>query len=197
MPEPAADMKICTKCGAEKPATVEFFYFKKQKGKLGSWCKACEYQQDQRWHARNPEKVKKSEKASRDKNADQVKSSMKDWRQRNAEKIRRDWRKWYSKNTTRVRHHRLKSLYGLTPEQYEGMFAAQASGCAICRRNPYEQGDSKGLFVDHDHVTGRVRALLCQHCNRLLGCAKDSAEILLSAAAYLRQHQQDEEEDTE
>ena len=44
------------------------------------------------------------------------------------------------------------------------------------------------LYVDHDHLTGKLRDLLCHHCNLLLGNAQDSVERLRLAIAYLQRH---------
>lgn len=72
--------------------------------------------------------------------------------------------------------------YGLLPGQYEKLFAAQGGRCAICGNRP----GRKRLAVDHDHVTGEVRGLLCYRENKLvLGGAKDSLTILRRAVAYL------------
>jgi hypothetical protein len=51
--------------------------------------------------------------------------------------------------------------------------------CAIC-------GAAENLGIDHCHTTGAIRGVLCGHCNSTLGFARDSPEILLSAAAYLK-----------
>lgn len=40
--------------------------------------------------------------------------------------------------------------------------------------------------VDHDHVTGKVRGLLCRQCNSALGFAGDNPERLERLARYLR-----------
>jgi len=45
-----------------------------------------------------------------------------------------------------------------------------------------------GLVVDHNHATGKVRALLCHNCNLTLGRAKDNPNILLSCIDYLNKH---------
>lgn len=64
------------------------------------------------------------------------------------------------------RRARLKSIYGITPEQYTQMLADQGGGCAICGR---EAWGVRPLAVDHCHESGRVRAILCMTCNRMLG----------------------------
>lgn len=80
-------------------------------------------------------------------------------------------------------HRRTK--YGITPEQYSAMVATQNGVCAICSGAPTK----RGLFVDHDHATGRVRALLCHHCNVGLGHFCDSVDRLGNAIDYLVRHQ--------
>lgn len=72
--------------------------------------------------------------------------------------------------------------YGITPEQYEKMYAAQNGKCAIrsCP-NPISH-------IDHDHRTDEVRGLLCKTCNWGLGHFKDSPTLLREAAEYLENH---------
>lgn len=74
--------------------------------------------------------------------------------------------------------------YGIDAETYDSMLEVQQGRCAICG------GTNKGrvLFIDHDHETGIVRALLCTPCNSGLGHFRDRADILRSAADYLDQH---------
>lgn len=61
--------------------------------------------------------------------------------------------------------------YGLTRAQYEAILVAQGGVCAICKRPERLRagGVVRPLSVDHDHDTGRVRGLLCNGCNRLVG----------------------------
>ena len=78
-------------------------------------------------------------------------------------------RAWYAKNKDKYADYRLKQ-FGLTLESYEELFAKQNGACAICRSTDAKgpRGTSR-LAVDHDHVTGKIRGLLCSSCNRLLG----------------------------
>ena len=77
----------------------------------------------------------------------------------------------------------LKTLYGLTFEQFEMMQDQQEGKCWICHT-----GFSEVLLphVDHDHATGEVRGLLCFFCNFGLGNFKDNVEALLRAVEYLQ-----------
>lgn len=84
------------------------------------------------------------------------------------------------------RELRLKNEYGLTTDQWEKMFIIQGRCCAICK-SP-EPGTVNGWHTDHCHRSKRVRAILCYHCNVLLGLAKDDILRLKRAIAYLRRH---------
>lgn len=78
--------------------------------------------------------------------------------------------------------YRLKTQYGLTLDDYYGIFRFQEGRCAICGNRPKK----RMLAVDHDHKTGKVRGLLCTPCNhRILGGAHDDVEILRRAVSYL------------
>jgi hypothetical protein len=74
--------------------------------------------------------------------------------------------------------------YGITPEQYTELFNKQEGCCAICGRHQTEF--KAALGVDHDHITGIVRGLLCYRCNSFLGYVKDDIQILLKAINYLQ-----------
>ncbi len=84
------------------------------------------------------------------------------------------------RRATRVRANLAK--YGLTPAQYDQMYAAQGGACALCH-NP--QRGQKPLCVDHHHGTGIVRGLLCSPCNTGIGMLGDSSERLNAASAYV------------
>lgn len=116
------------------------------------------------WYVANHEKAL-AYRRSRDQSGD---SHSQKWRQNNPEKNRRYY---------------LKSQYGLTLEQYDSLLNKQCGLCAICRGK--EPGRGKFFHVDHDHVTGKVRGLLCQNCNLMIGHALDSAAVLQAAVKYL------------
>ena len=87
---------------------------------------------------------------------------------------------------------KLKSVYGITVDDYYRMLEAQNKGCAICgtkipsaRKRKYATVEM--FFIDHCHTTGKVRGLLCSTCNRGLGYFKDSPELLSNAIHYLKE----------
>lgn len=81
----------------------------------------------------------------------------------------------------RARDRSLRKKYGLNLESFKAILQAQGGVCAICKRIPQEP------VVDHSHITGRVRGILCHACNIGIGNLQDSPAILESAQAYLRE----------
>jgi hypothetical protein len=85
------------------------------------------------------------------------------------------------------RKYWLKTQYGLTLDDYNNKVIEQDHKCAICFKD--ETKVFKGLlFVDHCHTTGKLRGLLCHHCNTALGKFEDSQNTLMNAVQYLEKH---------
>lgn len=84
----------------------------------------------------------------------------------------------------RERRAREAKRYGISAEAQEALLLQQKHLCALCGRPP----GKKRLSVDHDHETGRVRAMLCGACNLALGGFRDDPELCERAARYLRDH---------
>ncbi len=88
----------------------------------------------------------------------------------------------------RRRDTRLRSVYGITLDDYDEMLRKQDGRCAVCRCMPSEirfHGRDPRLHVDHCHETKVIRGLLCPDCNMGLGKFSNSPEALRAAAAYL------------
>lgn len=86
---------------------------------------------------------------------------------------------------------RLKE-WGLTETDYQDMLASQGGGCAIC--GSYDPGNGRANFcIDHCHTTNIIRGLLCDSCNKGLGCLKDSIINLEKAIQYLKNNEPSED----
>jgi hypothetical protein len=77
--------------------------------------------------------------------------------------------------------YRAKKFYGLSPKEYSDLLLSASEHCMLCGE---KQTDI--LHVDHDHISGKVRGLLCRGCNTGLGGFKDDPELLEKAILYLR-----------
>ena len=86
----------------------------------------------------------------------------------------------------RERTTQIKKRYGITIDTYDEMLEEQQGCCKIC--GIHERELNKRLHVDHSHITGEVRGLLCTQCNTGIGMLQDSPEIIDAAAAYLRSY---------
>lgn len=152
--------KKCTQCGEVK--TLENFT-KMLAGKFGrsSWCKSCHSKYASLWNKSHP---------------DRAKINYTNWANRNPDN---------KKNADHKagRKYRIKSSYGINEDDYDQMFESQGGKCLICGQPPK---DGNRFDIDHSHITGKVRGLLCNKCNTGLGCFKDDIERLKSAITYLQ-----------
>lgn len=81
----------------------------------------------------------------------------------------------------------LKRVYGISIKDYITLYKRQNGKCAICKQEGFTLKDSvkTQINVDHNHLTGEIRGLLCPNCNRALGLLKDSKERIKNALEYL------------
>jgi Recombination endonuclease VII len=81
---------------------------------------------------------------------------------------------------------RLKRAHGLTLTQFFDLFNSQHRQCKICLNPKPVKVQSSVWKVDHDHITMRIRGILCGKCNFALGYFRDDIGILLKAIKYLK-----------
>ena len=92
------------------------------------------------------------------------------------------------------RKYQLGKRYGITWEAVIQMHNNQKGCCAICREPIPLLEEKCRAYLDHNHTNNQVRELLCQHCNSMLGFAKDNPTILRLAVDYLEKHCRDKED---
>lgn len=104
---------------------------------------------------------------------------------------RRDWHynRWKSsggrRDSRKQQDYWLRSKYGISSDDRDKMLADQKGCCAICK---VSEPSGYNWHVDHDHVTGKVRGLLCSKCNQGLGLFDEKTSNLEEAIKYLRKH---------
>lgn len=133
------------------------------------------------------------------KNRDKIKDNAKEYAGSHKVEIAAYRKKYYQNNKSRLdkknrmyeqtpkakdrkRQAYFKRKYRITQEYMDALLLKQRFLCPLCGRS---LTDTK-VVVDHNHMTGEVRGLLCYRCNTLLGQAEDSLSLLAKAMAYLR-----------
>jgi hypothetical protein len=88
--------------------------------------------------------------------------SEKRYKERNAEKVKMRDKIYRANHKVETRSYHVKRNYGISIVQYDYMLASQNWRCAICNNlaTPHVR-----LAIDHCHITGRIRGLLCHKCN--------------------------------
>ena len=113
------------------------------------------------------------------------KAYMKTWWAKHKDEVNAGQRARYKRDPQKEHHRNLKRRFNLSPEEYAALVTAQNGVCAICT-----QADTRRLSVDHCHITGKVRGLLCKKCNQFLW-ALDEPGWLAKAQCYLTKGVQD------
>ncbi len=165
-------MKICSRCDIEQ----EDNQFATHRGQ----CRLC----------RNFLQRARNKKYSKTKKG---KLSKQRWYAKEREK---GWDVFYLKYHGRART--LEERYGMSVEEYNRILAEQKGLCAICgepetRKKVSSSGAVRimQLSVDHNHETGKVRALLCQKCNAGIAQFGENIKYLANAISYLQKHKEE------
>jgi len=168
--------KVCTKCGETKELSEFHAKRKRTDGTtaIKSECRACIAQRKREWRCKPGNKEKERSQGMA-------------WRKANRERMR-EWQKQY--RAKRRFAHALYNARGqaklfgysectATIDEIESAFTGYCHACGKA-----EELDK--LCMDHSHTTGKYRGWLCRTCNRILGLAKDSPELLEGLSAYVR-----------
>lgn len=92
------------------------------------------------------------------------------------------WKSLPSQSSKTQVSHQKRRKYGVTPEMFDEMFAAQNGACALCGTT---NSGSRAFNIDHCHSTQVVRGLLCHNCNVGLGHFRDDPALLMRASEYI------------
>jgi hypothetical protein len=161
-------VKKCKVCGEEK-SLDDFYRNKLGRDGLRPECKQCNLAARARKYAQDPRPYI---------------ARVQKWREQNPERFAEYSRRYRQRPERKAseRNAYLLRKYGLSLDDYECMLEAQGGVCAICGEARPEE---RTLHVDHDHVTGAIRGLLCIRCNNAIGNFREEYELFLRAAEYL------------
>ena len=66
------------------------------------------------------------------------------------------------------------------------MYNNQDGKCAICGMDGGML--KRGLAIDHDHNTNKIRGLLCGKCNTALGLLNENEKLFFRCIKYIREN---------
>ena len=142
-----------------------------------------------KWRLEHKEHRQKYSKKYREENKEKIKKLQRNWYLKHREESIKRNKEWIKLHPDKKRNNDLKSLFGITLDQYKEMLKEQNGVCAICGKKETEidnrTNKKRNLAVDHDHKSEKIRGLLCGKCNKMLGLVNDNINILLSAINYL------------
>ena len=169
--------KKCSKCGEIK-GVEKFSKNKNTKDGYTYFCKMCVRRYQERYWAEHPGKQKEAQDKWYSRHREQQKIKKRETYKRSPEY----WSLWL-KNGGKDKVMLRK--YNITADDRKKIFKSQLERCAICHTKDPAGGKGNGWVIDHNHITGRVRGILCNRCNVGIGFLKDDLSILRSAADYL------------
>ena len=154
-------VKSCRICGEWK-LLDDFYAMAGMRDGHRNECKECNLAEKRRRYEADPAKYK---------------AMVKRWQQANAERLNA-YRREYNATPGRKRALRdgyYRRTFGISADDFDGLLGEQGGGCAICGCVPEREAS---FHLDHDHVTGEVRGILCLSCNQGVGKFRDDPELL-------------------
>jgi hypothetical protein len=191
-------MKFCKKCRRDKPEET----FITAEGKPSSCCGDC-LEKNRRYRKLYVNRAKETGKVCSKcgkpspaegfpitrwgragSRCELCREALKRYYLKNKETIRRKQQEYYKTPKAqeiwaKSNKAKMERFYGLVPNQKEQMYEQQKGVCSICKKH------FKILAVDHNHVTGQIRELLCKPCNLGLGNFRENPQSLQNAIDYL------------
>lgn len=123
-----------------------------------------------------------------EKNQEAAKIAQKKYR--TTEKFAKFINKYRSLETVKQtnRENNIHYLYGLNPKEHEDLKVKQNNLCAICNQPETRiyNGKVTSLCVDHNHSTLKIRGLLCNRCNTVIGKCNEDELLLSKIIEYLK-----------
>ena len=166
------NIKTCFKCNQSRPIS-DFHKKSRNKDGLMPICKDCnnlrQKEAQSRWRKEHPEQCRRIKREAYKKDPSKKKRIVAAWRKANPDKLAES---------------QLLYKYGITLTEYNNIKEKQNGRCAIC------DAVNEKLVVDHSHETGKVRGLLCNSCNLMLGHSRDNSNTLNKGAKYLKPDQE-------
>ena len=196
-------VKICKHHGPLKEEDVSKEKNNQMKSGYQLRCSQCRRDKDRKYKLNNPDKH--AETANRKRNEDRklYREGISDIepkanilaridRKENPEK-HQEWsrrvreKQGQSRNTKEVCRR-----LNLEVSDYYVMLEKQNNLCAICKMEETKKSRTEGkicqLAIDHNHTTGKIRGLLCHHCNAAIGHLKEDIQLFHNAIEYLKEH---------
>lgn len=107
------------------------------------------------------------------------------WRESNKERYNKSMRDYQAANPLQRDDCDLKRKYGVSREWFDKTLIEQDNKCAICQKT--NSSTKRRFAVDHNHLTKRVRGILCYNCNRLLH-GFDNLDLFDRLLEYILKH---------
>lgn len=111
------------------------------------------------------------------------------WREKNKEYYNKSMRDYQAAHPLQRDDCDLKRKYGKSRQWYDETLKSQNNVCAICAKP--NTSSKRRLAVDHHHISGKVRGIICYNCNRALH-AFDDLDLFNKIMLYLSKHSEEE-----
>jgi len=154
-------------------------------------CTQCRVESNKKSYDINREKRIENATKWKQSNREHVNAWERADRAKDPEKYRKRERFYKKQNWRKLSVHESLRKLGLTNAQFKEMNLAQNNKCAICHKEETRigrGGEICRLCIDHDHETGKIRALLCHDCNTGIGKFQDDIILMKKAITYLESH---------